>query len=154
LSQTPGTPGAIAARQYNCGNPAQTIQFADNVNFVDSGIGFGSTLPTGSSVNFGAFLLQPGIYQAHLSISNVSATPAGQSLALFNAINGFTPLAVWLIQNGINLSGDRLISVTAANTDVIMRLNFSSTPNPPSPTATINGTNPNAPCLLILTQLQ
>jgi hypothetical protein len=144
LSQTPGP---IAARQYNCGNPAQTVVVGANVSFVDSGIGFGTTLPTGTTP-FTNFLLQPGIYQAHLSISNVVATHSGISLAFFNQTASF---AAWLTQSGAILSGDRLFSVTQPNTTLLLLATLSSGIIPPIPTVTIDGTS--FPCVLILTQL-
>src|SRR6516164_3942893 len=71
LSQTPGP---IAARQYSC--VPQTVPTGANVNFLDDDIGFGTTLPIGSgTVPFTNFLLQPGFYQAHLSIFSFTASP-------------------------------------------------------------------------------
>jgi hypothetical protein len=140
LSQTPGP---IAAREYSCGTPVQSVLPGAAVNFDDTGIGFGTTLPTGTTP-FASFLLQPGTYQAHLSISIVESAalpPIFQSFTL-----GF-PFSVWLIQNGAILSGDRLFSVTTPNTTVALELSGGTTP------VIINGTGPFFPCLLIITQL-
>jgi hypothetical protein len=140
LSQTPGP---IAARQYNCGT--QTVTPASGVSFFDSGIGFGTTLPTPPGT-FTNFLLRPGIYQVHLSISSVQTT--GQGTLTF----GFGPfgsiLANWLIPSSGPLGGDRLFSVTTANQSVALGLFGGLGGN----TAIINAPI-NSPCLLILTQL-
>jgi hypothetical protein len=134
LSQTPGTPGAIAARQYNCSPLPQTVTTGADVTFVDIGIGFGTTLPTPVGT-FSSFLLQPGFYQAHLS--------AGLLLLGPNSYLSFDPFlsATWPLQGEI-VSGDRLFSVTTANTSAKLLLGG---PN----AITFSG-----PCLLILTQLQ
>src|SRR6516165_1145685 len=104
------TPGAVAARLYDCGT--QSVAVNGNVSFIDSGIGFGTTLPTGTT-SFTSFLLQPGFYQAHLSISFVQSNdPSPQVFKL----NG------WLIPSAGPLSGDRLFSVTTANTSATLEL--------------------------------
>ena len=104
------TPGAVAAREYDCGT--QSVAVNGNVSFTDSGIGFGTTLPTGTT-SFTSFLLQPGFYQAHLSISFVQSNdPSPQVFKL----NG------WLIPSAGPLSGDRLFSVTTANTSVALQV--------------------------------
>jgi len=113
LSQTPG---AIAARQYNCGD--QTVAVGGSVSFVDSGIGFGTTLPTGT-MSFTSFVLQPGIYQFHLTISN-QVSPPDTILAIPQEAS---PQALWLLPlSHTPLSGDRLFSVTTANTSVALQV--------------------------------
>ena len=138
-----GKPGqAIAARQYNCAT--QVVAQSQFVTFTDSGVGFGTTLPT-STMPFTNFLLQPGTYQVHLSISQF--TVSINSSLFF----GFT-YAGWYLSSGLNpappVSGDRLISVTSPNTGVVLGYSAGS----PS-TLSINALT-TAPCVLILTQLQ
>jgi hypothetical protein len=139
LSQTPGTPGAIAARQYSC--PTQLVASGNNVTFTDSGIGFGTTLPTPIG-NFTNFVLQPGTYQVHFSISLFAVS--NNSTVTFGSSS-----AVWFLQSLLNpappLSGDRLLSVTAPNTTEALQ--YSGLLNTP---LSITG----SPCVLILTQLQ
>jgi hypothetical protein len=136
LSQTPG---AIASRQFQCVLP-QTVNYLQDVNFTDSGIGFGTTLPT-STTPFTNFLLQPGFYQVHFETVIGGATVgSGQTLSF-----GSFPFAVWNAPTVGNISGDRLFSVTTANTSAAL-LFSGGTPNDsfvlfaPS-------------CLFILTQL-
>ena len=130
------TPGAIAERQYNCSSLPQTVATGADVTLVDSGIGFGGTLPSGTTP-FTNFLLRPGIYQAHLSTGFESFSP-GQSLSF-----GTFPSAIWPL-SGTYVSGDRLFSVT--NTNTIAGLLFSG--------GTTLSVSLVFPCLLILTQLQ
>jgi hypothetical protein len=129
LSQTPG---AIASRQYNCSSLPQTVPLGTNVSFVDSGIGFGTTLPTPVGP-FTSFLLQPGFYQAHWTGIAISELP-GQSLIF----GGVLPSVIW----SPNFGGDRLFSVTTANTNAVLEL-----------TGGTQGVSLYSPCLLILTQL-
>jgi hypothetical protein len=134
LSQTPGP---IAARQYNC--DSQTVAVGANVSFVDTGLGFGTTLPTPIG-SFSSFLLQPGLYQAHLSVSAAQSTSPPQFFAF-----GFFGSAFWLIPSGSPVSGDRLFQVNPPNTSVAVQLSGGSTPV----SIFLGG----GPCLLILTQL-
>jgi len=133
------TPGAVAARLYDCGT--QSVAVNGNVSFIDSGIGFGTTLPTGTT-SFTSFLLQPGFYQAHLSISFVQSNDPSPQIFKLNGIAS----AVWLIPSAGPLSGDRLFSVTTANTSATLELFGGSTAVAIVGEITI-------PCLLNLTQL-
>src|SRR6516225_1305328 len=97
LSQTPG---AIASRQYIC--PHQLITSGNSVTFTDSGIGFGTTLPTPAG-GFTNFVLQPGTYQVHLSVSSFLAV--NDSSLIFGSSS-----AIWFFQSALSpsppLSGD------------------------------------------------
>jgi hypothetical protein len=150
--------GAIAAREYICGNPPQSVGFGQNVLFNDSGIGFGTTLPTGPSIS--TFILQPGIYQAHLTAS-AQDTIGEQTFNL--ALNGTFSSVSWLV--GDHPEGYRLFSVTAPNTGAALQINnpvgltlpggqISSHNFPPVLLdSTIIGTPPSRLCQLIITQL-
>jgi hypothetical protein len=106
-----------------------------NVSFVDTGVGFGTTLPT-STIPFTNFLLQLGFYQAHLEIPVANIMPVTGQFSF-----GSFPLTIWNANLG-NVSGDRLFSVTTANTSAAL-LNSASSDLPLF-----------TPCLLILTQLK
>jgi len=111
LSQTPG---AIAARQYNCSPEPQTVANFAAVTLVDSGVSFGTTLPTPVG-SFSSFLLQPGFYQAHLFTDPVEVAH-GPIMSFGN----FSPSAAWSIGGTSKLSGDRFFSVTTANTSAAL----------------------------------
>jgi hypothetical protein len=110
--------------------------------FSDSGVGVGSFGTVGST--FTNFVLQPGLYQVHLSIDNVS--PPGSTLQMFlNNAPGPYLQSEWFISfAGVTMGGDRLLAVATANT----ALSFQATgPNGP---LLIGGSD----CILIITQLQ
>ena len=135
LSQTPGP---IAARQYNCDR--QEVIPGRFVTFTDGGIGFGTTLPTPIGP-FTSFLLQPGFYQA--SFSTFYTTPATDYDFDFRP---FSPVPMWhlLFPSG-TISGDRLFSVTTANTSAFLQL-----------VGTVGESSPatlGLSCVLVLTQL-
>ena len=133
------------------------------IAFSDSGIGFG-TLPPSTSPTL-SFNLQPGIYQASLSIASVRSVGAGSQSQNFTLyLNGAASPAVWPIANGgahslSSVSGaDRLFSVTVANSFATFVLVAPQATIPPqTPEAIVDGTSlidgTLQPCLLILTQL-
>src|SRR6516164_7137563 len=116
------TPGPIAERQYNCF--AQQVE--NDITFVASDFGFGTTLPTGTTP-FSSFLLQPGLYQASLSIASVTIQPpqisSSQGFTIrYNSVTDNTN-PPWFIPSTASTSpspviGDRLFSVTEPTTSV------------------------------------
>ena len=133
------------------------------IAFSDSGIGFG-TLPPSTPPTL-SFNLQPGIYQASLSIASVRSVGAGSQSQNFTLyLNGAASPAVWPIANFgahslSSVSGaDRLFSVTVANSFATFVLVAPQATIPPqTPEAIVDGTSlidgTLQPCLLILTQL-
>jgi hypothetical protein len=136
LSQTPG---AVAARQYSCVIPQNGIVDGGDIAFFDSGIGFGTTLPTGT-IPFASFFFQPGFYQVSLNITPRSA------LLLFNPTLSFGsfPSATWNMVGAPVVNGDRFFSVTNNNTGAALIYHDGGA----GPVSLVS------PCLLTLTQLQ
>jgi hypothetical protein len=110
-------------RQYVC-NPAQQNLGAGDplaIVFSDTGVGIGSFGTVGNT--FTNFVLQPGIYQVHLSIDAV--TPNGSTVQMFlNDAPGVGYQSDWYVSNlpglggnpTIPISGDRLLAAGSANT--------------------------------------
>jgi hypothetical protein len=94
------------------------------------------------------FILQPGTYQAHLSIGIVSPPPTNQSFNLL--LNGTLASAAWLIQGELVHSGDRLFSVTAPNTSATLQLQGTSPVLIDGTSFLVSGS---VSCALIITQL-
>jgi hypothetical protein len=84
--------------------------------FADTSVGIGSFGTTGST--FTNFVLQPGIYQVHLSIDEALSPVAN---AIYMWLNYSTQVGSWYIPLSnlyvtVNIGGDRLFAVASANT--------------------------------------
>jgi hypothetical protein len=139
--------------------------------FSDSGVGIGAFGTVGSTFN--SFVLQPGIYQVHLSIDAVMRPAAiqgdlvagnGGARMLLNNSPGAAHQSEWfapviVVPNGLqpgiqlpaNMGGDRLFAVASANTTLSFHNDLSGgLGSSGSNTLTIGS----ADCILIITQLQ
>jgi hypothetical protein len=109
--------------------------------FSDTSVGIGSFGTAGNT--FTNFVLQPGIYQVHLSIDEVSGS--GNAISMW--LNNNTRVGSWYVPpttfyvTAVNISGDRLLAAASANTSLSFQVNDS---------LNIGAAN----CTLIITQLQ
>src|SRR5262249_42935829 len=110
----PPPSGLIAGAAFRC--TPQAVQAGQAILFSPSlsGVNFGSSITSPATPPFSSFTLQPsvsgpGIYQIHLS---------GDITAQINAVLGPSGTqAIWFVgSGGVFIGGDRLITVSGANT--------------------------------------
>jgi Collagen triple helix repeat (20 copies) len=161
-----GTGGALAGADYQC-VPSQAINAPANPLLFQPSQGhvtFGSTFTTGTQP-FNSFMLQPGIYQIHLSGGSPGwvmgafpalTTPSVMIEAILN-MNTTTPLATWTValpEIGSNLfyeiaGGARLISIGQGQSNTLLQLFPIPLPTSANVVQGVGGF-----CELVITKLQ
>jgi len=116
------TPGVLAGAAYQCAAQSIVGQVALEFTPSLSNINFGSAILPSGTPPWNSFLLQPGIYQIHFS---GGFTTSGSNL--ISAIVNGSSQAGWYVFDGGVIVGDRLISVSQANTTLAMVPNLDAT---------------------------
>jgi len=127
--------GFLAGRAFKCG--AGSVAAGDNISFNPSmsGVNFGSSISPSGSAPWTSFLLQPGVYLLHFSggqgtpPSNITGNPDGLQI---QAILSGSGQATWYDfgADAAIVGGDRLVSVSVANTTLTMNSNVKATFSP------------------------
>jgi hypothetical protein len=140
---------AGAASNFFCDPVGQAVSANSPLSFSSGLISFGSGISPTTGTQFTSFVLQPGIYQIHLSGSFFGFTQRSQIRATLNnaPANG---LSHWFTGDMLNNGtfdiegGDRLVSVGQSNTG----LQFVPLADLPS------GGAGEGVCFLVITRLQ
>jgi hypothetical protein len=120
-----GPAGVLAGSSFLCGGPGSAGGF---VNFFAQPVAFGAGISTSGST-FNSIVLQPGIYQIHLSADRILATrdTFGILPDILLNLNG-TLANLWAITDALSVAGDVFLRVTSPNSIIQFSSSDPSTP--------------------------
>ena len=124
--------GFLAGRAFKCG--AGSVAAGDNISFNPSmsGVSFGSSISTTGAAPWTSFLLQLGVYLLHFSGGQGTPPNPNPDGLQIQAILSGSGQATWYDfgADAAIVGGDRLVSVSVANTTLTMNSNVKATFSP------------------------